>query len=39
MPIHEENSYGDLIVTFNVSIPARLTPTQHEAIKQVFNKS
>ena len=39
MPVYKKNSYGDLFVRFNITIPKTLTNSELELVKTIFNKT
>jgi DnaJ-class molecular chaperone len=39
MPVYKKNSYGDLFVRFNITIPKTLGNSELELVKNIFNKS
>jgi DnaJ-class molecular chaperone len=39
MPVYKKNSYGDLFVRFNITIPKTLSNSELELVKTIFNKT
>jgi len=39
MPVYKKNSYGDLFVRFNITIPKTLNNSELELVKNIFNKT